>query len=180
MKRIVKISLLLLALWAVYTAATGGFNDIIKRFVPFEYKLEISAAAAENELDAYLVAALCMTESGFDKDAASGVAYGLMQVTDETAEFVSEHTDLEFEKRLEPKTNIRMGAWYYKYLTERFKNAETALAAYNAGPNKVDTWLKNPEYSKDGITLKKIPYAETRGYIRKVNTFYKIYTWLYK
>lgn len=180
MKRAGRIIFLLMALLAVYIAATGGADGIMRRFVPFDYKLEISVAAAENDLDAYFVAALCMTESGFQKDAASGVAHGLMQITDETAEYVSEHTDLEFEKRLEPKTNVRMGAWYYKYLKERFGNEKTALAAYNAGPNKVDSWLKNPEYSKDGLTLKKIPYAETRGYIRKVKAFYKIYTWLYK
>lgn len=180
MKKIVRFIVVLLALGIVYTAAVGGFNDIIKGFVPFEYKLEISAAAAENELDAYFVAALCMTESGFREDASSGVARGLMQITDETAEYVSKHTDLEYEKRLEPRTNIRMGTWYFKYLSERFSDRKTALAAYNAGPNKVDSWLNNPEYSKDGVTLSKIPYSETRAYIRKVGAFYKIYKWLYK
>lgn len=180
MKRAGRIFFLLLTVLAVYIAASGGADSIVRRFVPFDYKLEISVAAAENDLDAYFVAALCMTESGFDEDAESGVAYGLMQITDATAEYVSEHTDLKFEKRLEPKTNVRMGAWYYKYLLGRFGDEKTALAAYNAGPNKVDSWLKNPEYSKDGKTLKKIPYPETRGYIRKAKAFYKIYTWLYK
>lgn len=180
MKRIIRLFLILSALWIIYTAATGGFDGFFRRVIPFDYKPEILAAAAENELDTYLVAALCMTESGFNKDASSGVAYGLMQITDETAQYVAEHTGLEYEKRLEAETNIRMGAWYFKYLTERFGDAETALAAYNAGPNKVDTWLKNPECSKDGITLSKVPYSETRRYISKVKTFYKIYTRLYK
>ena len=180
MKKVVRLLLVLLALGIVYTAAVGGFDDIIKGLVPFKYKLEISAAAAENELDAYFVAALCMTESGFREYASSGIARGLMQITDETAQYVSEHTDLEYEKRLEPETNIRMGAWYFKCLLGRFGDRKTALAAYNAGPNKVDSWLKNTEYSKDGVTLSKIPYSETRAYIRKVGAFYKIYKWLYK
>lgn len=180
MKRLRRLTVLFCALAVIYIASAGGFDGIARQFFSFEYRAEITMAAEANGLDECFVAAMCMTESGFDENASSGVAYGLMQITDETAEFVADRTGLEFEKRLEPKTNIEMGAWYFKYLCEKFKDEETALAAYNAGPGKVTSWLADSEYSDDGVALKKIPYKETRDYIRKVRWFYKIYASLYK
>ena len=44
----------------------------------------------------------------------------------------------------------------------------TVLAAYNAGPNITQKWLEDPEYSKDGRTLYRIPYGEADRYVVKV------------
>ena len=56
---------------------------------------------------------------------------------------------------------------------------DTALAAYNAGMGNVSKWLKNPEYSSDGITLSYIPFKETREYVAKVNDYERTYKELY-
>ena len=54
------------------------------------------------------------------------------------------------------------------------------MAAYHAGINRVDGWLKNPEYSKDGKTLDKIPSRATAHYVNKVTKAVNIYGNLYK
>ena len=75
-----------------------------------------------------------------------------------------------------PATNIMLGAKYLKSLLTRFENLDTALCAYNAGPATVRTWLANAEYSTDGKTLTKIPYAETRNYLEKFHKNFKYYS----
>ena len=52
--------------------------------------------------------------------------------------------------------------------------------AYNAGRGTVNGWLSDSKYSEDGKTLTYIPYEETKNYVDKVNTYYKIYKFLYK
>ncbi|MEE0944688.1 MAG: lytic transglycosylase domain-containing protein [Clostridia bacterium] len=178
MKKILTV-LIIIALLASFFY-TGGMEKVLKTICPFDYKLEISKGAAQYNLDPYLVAAVVKTESGFDKDASSGVAGGLMQITDATAEYIAGRTDYDFDKRLEPDTNIMMGCYYLSYLIGRFSNTDTALAAYNAGPAKVDGWLKDTRYSSNGKTLDDIPYKETRDYIVKINLYKRIYERLYK
>ena len=77
------------------------------------------------------------------------------------------------------KTNINFGCYYIKYLFLRFKDMNTALIAYNAGEGNVSLWLMNNEYSDDKITLKSIPFNETRDYIKKINENFSKYKKLY-
>lgn len=178
MKKI-SVVLIILALLAAFFY-TGGMDRVLKSICPFDYKLEISQGAATYNLDPYLVAAVVKTESGFDKDASSGVANGLMQITDATAEYIAERTDYDYDRRLEPDTNIMMGCYYLSYLMERFSATDTALAAYNAGPSTVDGWLSDTSYSDDGKNLKDIPYKETKDYLVKIKLYKRIYERLYK
>lgn len=178
MKKILTV-LIIIVLFACFIYM-GGMEQVLKTICPFDYKLEISKGAATYNLDPYLVAAVVKTESGFDKDASSGVAGGLMQITDATAEYIAERTDYEYDRRLEPDTNIMMGCYYLSYLIDRFSDTDTALAAYNAGPAKVDGWLKDARYSADGKTLDDAPYKETRDYLVKIKLYKRIYERLYK
>ena len=75
--------------------------------------------------------------------------------------------------------NVKIGCLYLNYLLSRFRDEETALAAYNAGEGKVSEWLRNSKYSKDGISLSHIPYRETEEYIKKVKKFRKFYNFFY-
>ena len=68
----------------------------------------------------------------------------------------------------DPETNVRYGTFYLSLLYKRYENWETALAAYNAGPGEVDSWLEDEKYSSDGVSLKNIPYKETRLYVKKI------------
>ena len=104
-----------------------------------------------------------------------------MQILPSTAEFVCEMNGLEFspDKLNEGDYNVTIGCLYLNYLLKRFTVTETALCAYNAGEGTVSEWLSESAYSADGLTLKQIPYAETRSYIKKITKFRKIYEILY-
>lgn len=126
-----------------------------------------------------LVYSVIKAESGFSETAVSEAgAVGLMQIMPSTAQFVCERENIAFEaERLkEGEYNVMLGCKYLDYLFSRFSDVKTALAAYNAGEGIVSAWLKNNEYSDDGITLKEIPYRETKHYVKKVLKYQKIYS----
>ena len=53
------------------------------------------------------------------------------------------------------------------------------MAAYNAGMGNVENWLKDENYSADGLSLEEIPFKETREYVKKVESAERIYEVLY-
>ncbi len=155
----------------------------MKAMYPLRYNEHIEKYTCEYELDKFLVMALIKAESNYIYDAHSGVARGLMQITDETALWISDKLLLNFSKEdiEDPEININMGCYYLSYLLDYYSQNETlALAAYNAGMGNVNKWLLNKEYSTNGKTLDKIPFEETRNYIEKIEKFKKIYNALYK
>lgn len=156
----------LLFLALILTAFTLSFRRPCRKTVQ-KYALEPS-----------LVFSVIKAESGFSKNAVSDAgAVGLMQLMPSTAKFVCEKNKIIFEpERLkEGEYNAMLGCIYLNYLLSRFPDKETALAAYNAGEGTVSSWLKNSDYSDDGIHLKYVPYSETRNYIKKVLKYQKIY-----
>ena len=168
------MSLLLLVLASAYV--------LYGRLFPMEHEETVTTYAKEYDVDPFLVYAVIHTESRFREDAVSPAgAIGLMQVTPDTGQFISEQLKLSsFTEELlkDPELNIRMGTWYLSYLKESFPRVETLLAAYNAGPNRVRTWLEDEDVS-DGEILTDIPFEETRNYVERVLQREKIYRLLY-
>ncbi len=164
------IPLVLILLFAV--AAIFAVGELEKKFYPREHKDYVEKYADEYNVPPELVYAVIQTESNFDENARSGAgAQGLMQLMPETFEWVSRNLLKEPEPTgdiMDPETNIKYGTYYLRYLKNRFGNWETAIAAYNAGHNRVDSWLDDSRYSDDGETLKHIPIKETENYVRKV------------
>jgi len=117
-----------------------------------KYEEIISEAATHYGLDPDLISAIIQIESGWIPDARSSKgAIGLMQLMPETS------SNLAVSNPFDPKANIRGGTKYLRQLIERFRgNLVLALAAYNAGPGKVERYKGIP------------PYPETRRYVRKV------------
>jgi len=122
-----------------------------------EYKGIIRQASRRFGLDPYLIKAVIKAESDFDHEAVSRVgAQGLMQLMPRTADAMNVGDPFD------PEENIFGGARYLSRLLKRFKNNKLlALAAYNAGPEAVETHKGVP------------PYSETRAFIRKVMAYYK-------
>ncbi len=142
-----------------------------------KYQEEISYASQTYGVDEVVIYAVINTESRFNKDAISSKgAVGLMQVLPSTAEELAVACGLDEFDLQNPSDNIIIGTYYISKLYERFEDLETALCAYNAGPTNVKNWLENEEYSDDGVTLKYIPFEETRGYIQKIQKNLKYYT----
>ncbi len=172
------IILLLVVLTTFYTAA----NQILRSLYPLDHEGIILKSALSYNLEPFLIPAVINAESHFKEEAVSSKgASGLMQLTKDTYDFTRGKVKNEELKDdiLDPETNITLGAFYLSYLLADFGTLPEALAAYNAGPTKVRTWLCDKEFSDDGKTLKKIPYAETEQYIEKVMRNLEVYKFLY-
>jgi soluble lytic murein transglycosylase len=163
----------------INTAAT----TVLKIMYPMQYKTEVLTASNKYNLDPALVFAIIKTESNFDPNAISAKqAMGLMQITKDTLYFIVSKSNLgehPVSDLFDPKFNIESGCFFINYLIDDFNNLNTALAAYNAGRGNVKKWLSDSQYSKEGITLFKIPFEETSNYVKKINTAYTIYKNLY-
>ena len=138
---------------------------------PLEYGEIVEECAEKYAVPKELVYGVIKTESGFDEKAVSSKgASGLMQLMPDTFVWMCKQNgelDVDEEMIFDPKTNIDCGTMYLSTLYSRFGSWETALAAYNAGPSKVEKWLKDESVSTDGV-LVNIPYEETEKYIKKV------------
>lgn len=144
---------------------------------PIKYEEEVLSISKEANLSPELIFSVINAESHFRKNAISAKgAVGLMQVLPNTADDVAEKLGLQEFDLQDPETNIKIGSFYLSSLLQTFENLDSALAAYNAGPAKVRAWLKNEQLSKDGKTLKKIPFKETQNYVKKVKIGIKIYS----
>lgn len=117
----------------------------------------IEAASAQYKVDADLIASVIAVESNFEPKAISRRdARGLMQLLPETA------AKLGVKDIFDPKENIDAGTRYLSDLLKRYdNNLVLALAAYNAGPEKVERFGSVP------------PYAETISYVRRVKRAYE-------
>jgi soluble lytic murein transglycosylase len=156
-------------------------KSIVQMIYPLKYEEHILKYSAENELNPYFVMAVIKAESNYNPSAHSGVARGLMQITDDTAVWIAQKLDIEFnEHDIEnPELNIKMGCYYLHYLSDRYSDTAVVLASYNAGMGNVSKWLNDLRFSKDSKTLFNIPFEETRSYVEKVMKYKSIYKKLY-
>lgn len=124
-----------------------------------EYEGIILQASRRFEVDASLVKAIIKAESYFDHKAVSHKgAQGLMQLMPQTANAMA------VENPFDPEENIFGGTRYLSLLLKRFNNDKRlAVAAYNAGPERVETC--------NGIP----PIAETERFVKKVMNYYRDY-----
>jgi soluble lytic murein transglycosylase len=177
MKRTIKIVIAVTIAILLVNICVGA---IYTKF-PLKYSEYIEKYSEEFDLDKYMVSGVIYAESRFDNKAHSGLARGLMQLTDATADWVSEKLDIDYDYDMaeEPETNIKMGCYYLSCLMDKYNNEETALAAYNAGMGNVAKWLADARYSSDGKTLYDMPYGETKKYVKRVKIFTYIYRRLY-
>ena len=172
-KRLLWLVIIFLIFWGVKTA----YHQILDEYFPLKYGKEIEKYAEQEGLSKELVMAVINAESGFDEMAHSGVAKGLMQITDSTAKWICEKTGEAYYEDMayDPEACIRLGCWYLGYLVDRYKNTDTALAAYNAGHGNVDTWLLDKKHSSDGKILWNIPFGETKKYVSRVRWMKWVY-----
>jgi soluble lytic murein transglycosylase len=157
----------------------------VKLLYPLKYLDVINDNAARYGLDPVLICAMIRAESGFDPRARSGKgASGLMQLTQTTADWMAEElaiTNYRYDRILEPELNVRIGAYYVSRLLRQYGGDLTlTLAAYNAGSGNVAKWLAEPQNSADGKSLTRIPFPETRNYIKRIDGNIKIYRYLMK
>jgi soluble lytic murein transglycosylase len=181
MARVLKRILMITAISAI---AVFCAVKVINFVLPVEYDDIIEKYSEQYGLEEALVYAVINAESRFRPGAESSAgAFGLMQMTKPTADWAAEmsghKTDYEEKGLSNPEVSIAMGCWYLAYLSERFEDERTALAAYNAGQGRVAHWLSQTEYSNDGKTLQTIPFRETRDYVSRVSLYKRCYKVLF-
>lgn len=150
---------------------------------PLDYKDIVYKAAEKYDVPVSVIYAVIKTESKFDTNAESYVgARGLMQLMEISYEWIDSVRGVSgasWNDFYEPEINIDYGTWLLRYLYDKFGSWETVYAAYNAGMTKIGKWLKNPEYSDDGINIKNYPSKSVSEYVEKVSSNRKGYMCAY-
>jgi soluble lytic murein transglycosylase len=170
--------------WDIYRRE-GAWNLRLMRIVyPFPFQNIVIAEARERNVDPFLAAALIRQESMFNPRARSAVgALGLMQVMPATGRSLARSlgvTRFTEELLLQPEVNIHFGmAYLADQLSSYGERLDAVLAAYNAGPSRVSRWRQFPEFADRLLFAERIPYDETRDYVRIVQNNRRIYAALY-
>lgn len=164
---------LIVALFAMCVFSILFFNPY-----PLKYQHQILHSANTFGVEPAIIASIINAESGFDPNAVSHQgAVGLMQIMPTTANWVCSLLERPFEKNnlFDPEENIIIGTYYFHYLLQKFEDAKTALAAYNAGEGNVMLWLESEKFSCDKKVLFTTPFKETNAYVDKVMSCVTIY-----
>ena len=158
-------------------AATASIQSIPLAYwrilFPEPYWETIKAESAKNNLDPYLVASLIRQESEFNPSAISYAnAYGLMQMLPAVGKQLAREEGMKsFEtfQLLDPATNIRLGTRFLRERLDRFGGVtEYALAAYNAGDERVFDWQAGGPYQGMDEFVESIPFTQTREYVESI------------
>ncbi len=137
-----------------------------------------------NQLDPYLVASLIRQESEFNPGAVSRAnALGLMQLLPKVGKNVARELKLHSfsqNELFDPGVNMQLGTRYFRYMVDHYNGqVEYALAAYNAGEDRVDGWRKQGDFKDIDEFVESIPFTETREYVEAIMRNAVMYRLLY-
>jgi soluble lytic murein transglycosylase len=157
---------------------------LLRILYPLQYRPVIEAEARERGLDPFLVAALTRQESVFRARARSPVgARGLMQVMPETGRGLAAGAGIsgwDVEMLYNPEINVHLGI---RYLASQMRTYDANLpyvfSAYNAGPVRVTRWRRFPEARDPELFTERIPFEETRDYVKILTRNIALYRGLY-
>lgn len=161
-------------------SAIGNLADAY----PAPYRQTILNAAKARKIDPRFILALIRQESVFKPFAKSPAgARGLLQLTMDAAEKYAPGAGLNSlrENQLyQPDTSITVGAEYIEHLVQLFPQMlEPVAASYNGGEDNVARWLDRTKHKDPGLFTAEIGFDETKGYVQKVMTNYRVYRQLY-
>jgi soluble lytic murein transglycosylase len=171
--------------WEVRNDGRPLDRDLLAAIYPLPYRDILLAEARDREADPFLLAGLIRQESAFWVDARSRAdARGLMQVLPATgAELARSQGPAGFrpdDHLFDPEINIHLGTAFFADMRRRFgDNLPIILSAYNAGPTRANRWRQYPEAGDPPRFVERIPFTETRGYVKNVTANQAIYAWLY-
>ncbi|HEX3808608.1 MAG TPA: lytic transglycosylase domain-containing protein [Rhizomicrobium sp.] len=127
-------------------------------------------------IDPSLVLAFVRIESKFQAKAVSGAgARGLMQVMPQTARLID--GDSSASAMTDPSYSLGLGQTYLSQLLDQMNgNLYNVAASYNAGPGAVWKWMDAKRHDDALLYIESIPVSETRNYIKKLMTYYWLYS----
>lgn len=163
----------------VQTTIAAEMWDALDWRFPAAYRENFLAWGKENGVDPFLLMGIARRESAYNTNALSPAgARGLMQLMPGTATLVSRQlgiADPGAHGILDPDINIRLGSTYIGDMLDRYRgNRLAATAAYNAGPGRVDRWLRDAPREFD-LFVESIPFRETREYVQAVLSYRVIF-----
>ena len=151
---------------------------------PRPYWPDLKKFSEKNGLDPYLVASLIRQESEFNPVAVSRAnAVGLMQLLPKTGKVVAREEHVKHYNASElytPTMNLQLGTRYFRGMVDKFGGSfEHALAAYNAGSDRVEDWMGQGPYRDSPEFVESIPFTETREYVQAIMRNANVYRQLY-
>lgn len=167
--------------------ADGGQRDarVYRLLFPVVDREELARTAATRSLDPALVAGLIRQESNFTPRAVSVAgARGLMQLLPSVGQEIARaldfpvwHSALLFDA----DANLQLGTSHLATYMKQYGPLPRVLAAYNAGGSRVSRWATKGGVDDPEVFIERIPFVETRDYVRLVQRnadFYRVlYTW---
>jgi soluble lytic murein transglycosylase len=151
---------------------------------PRPYWTDLKRFSLANGMDPYLVASLIRQESEFNPAAVSRAnAVGLMQLLPKTGKLVAHQESLRrynASQLYTPTVNLELGTRYFRGMVDQFGGSfDYALAAYNAGSDRVEDWMGQGKYRDEQEFVESIPFTETREYVQAILRNASVYRQLY-
>jgi soluble lytic murein transglycosylase len=170
--------------WALLRDEGSWDQQIVRVAYPFPYRELVRREAKEWGVDPFMMAAIIRQESAFKADIVSHAgAIGLMQVMPPTgAQLARTHGPDGFTRQslTRPEVNLHLGAAFFVDMSRRYNDdVPLVLSAYNAGPTRATRWRQYPEASDPLRFTERIPFTETRGYVKNVRRNLGLYRVLY-
>lgn len=158
--------------------------QLLKVVYPLPYRALVVQEAEDWQIDPLLLAALIRQESAFDASVVSPAgAIGLMQVMLPTAKALARRdgpTEISEKSLTSPEVNLHLGAAFLAEMDRRYHgDLPLVLSAYNAGPSRATLWSRYSGAKKTPVFVERIPFAETRGYVKNVQRNLGVYRALY-
>jgi soluble lytic murein transglycosylase len=171
---------------AVPSFDSRKFNEVPlqawRALYPLPYEAQLRRESARNGIDPMIVAGLIRQESTFQADVVSYAnAYGLMQLLPKTAKLMAKQRRVKYAKSklFDANYNIELGTFYFKGLVDLTGTPEYALAAYNAGEDRIALWKAERNYEEIPELVESIPFSQTREYVQIVLRNAAVYRMIY-
>jgi soluble lytic murein transglycosylase len=163
----------------------GRSAENYRLYFPVLERETLISSSKENGLDPVLVAALIRQESNFNPQATSPAgARGLMQLMPAVGQTLASAKGIapwDPAMLYEPATNIKLGTAHLKGLVRKYSDVVKTLAAYNAGESRVEKWSTKTGANDPEVFTERIPFVETRDYVRAIvrnRAYYQaLYPW---
>lgn len=159
-------------------------RDVAQFLYPAPFESELIQSTAQRDIDPRLMLSIIRQESGFRPNARSfAAARGLMQFVSDTSNRIA--VELGRNDHLQndlyaPKVAILFGSQYLFDLYRIFPNqTEAVTASYNGGEENVKRWLARSHSNDPDIYVSEIAYGQTKDYVFRVMTNYRMYSELY-
>jgi soluble lytic murein transglycosylase len=155
--------------------------DFWQTIYPLPYFDSMAQWTQQYSLNPLVLAGLIRQESRFEPEiVSSSGALGLTQVMPSTGAWIAEQLGQSSYQLTNPEDNLRFGAWYLDYTHRTYQNnSMLAIASYNAGPGNVAQWVESYGIEDPDEFVERIPFEQTRHYVKAVFGNYWNYLQLY-